>query len=82
VPLFERPPQRHEPGCWRWSNHWRCAVDLVDELASVLAEVQALYATVSERGQIEVVIPPDLYERIEAALAKVEAKPPRSFGKR
>jgi hypothetical protein len=36
VPLYEKTPQKHEPGCWRWSSHWRCAVKLVDELADTV----------------------------------------------
>jgi len=65
MPLYEKTPQSHSPGCWRWSGHWRCAVDLVDELAAILADIQATYATVTEGGQIEVVITPE-YTRKEA----------------
>ncbi|NIV32722.1 MAG: hypothetical protein GWN58_25740 [Anaerolineae bacterium] len=73
MPLHEKVPQKHPPGCWRWSNHWQCAVDLVDRLAGILEDIQAAYATVTERG-IEVVITPDLGARIDAALTEVEGE--------
>lgn len=40
MPLYEKPPQKHGPGCWRWSDHWQCAVDLIDRMAAAIEEMQ------------------------------------------
>jgi hypothetical protein len=49
MPLYEKPPQKHPHQCWRWSDHWRCAADLVEQLAEaaddMLAALKAEYGT-------------------------------------
>jgi len=45
MPLYEKPPQTHPHQCWRWSNHWQCAVNLVEQLAEAADDLlRALYA--------------------------------------
>jgi len=45
------------------------------DLLAALLEVQSRYASVSERGAIEVAITPDLYDQIEQALTRAIADP-------
>lgn len=71
-PEKQRQLQLHFPGCWRWKNHWQCAVGLVEELSEILREIQARRATVRESGSSEIVISDELCVRIEGILREVE----------
>ena len=80
MPLYERTPQKHEPGCWRWSNHWQCAVDLADRMAGAIEEM--LEALAAEYGSDKTTDYPgllmDAADGLEALLVEARARPPRN----
>jgi hypothetical protein len=76
MPLYEKTPQKHYPGCWRWSNHWKCAVNLVDRMAAAIEEMQESLA--AEFGSGEAAGCPgllmDAAVGLEAVLVEARAK--------
>ena len=71
MPLYETPPQTHPHQCWRWRSHWRCAVDLVEQLSEAADDM--LQALAREYGPETTKYPGDLMDSADALIAALTA---------